>query len=49
VKAMKKQINEGIQTKAKRPHDYLVEERKVVKELFWFYLKSKMVAELKAN
>jgi hypothetical protein len=27
----------------------LVEERKIVKELFWPYLKSKIVAELEAN
>jgi hypothetical protein len=46
---MKKRIDEGIQTKAKRPHGYLAEERKVVKELFWPYLKSKTVAELEAN
>ena len=46
---MKKRINEGIQTKAKRPYGYLAEERKVVKELFWPYLKSETVVELKAN
>jgi len=34
AKAMKKRINKGIQTKAKRPYGYSVEERKVVKELF---------------
>jgi len=46
---MKKWIDKGIQTKVKRPYSYSAEERKVVKELFWPYLKSKMVAELKAN
>ena len=49
VKVMKKWIDEGIQTKAKRPYGYLVEERKVVKELFQPYLKSKIILELKAN
>ncbi|XTI83540.1 hypothetical protein V2W45_1224482, partial [Cenococcum geophilum] len=34
AKAIKKRINKGIQTKAKRPHSYLAEERKAVKELF---------------
>jgi len=34
AKAIKKRINKGIQTKAKRPYSYSVEERKVVKELF---------------
>ena len=46
---MKKQINKGIQTKVKRPYGYSAEERKLVKELFWPYLKSKTVAELEAN
>jgi len=49
AKAIKKRIDKGIQTKVKRPYGYLAEERKVVKELFWPYLKSKTVAELKAN
>src|SRR6266576_1510784 len=47
AKAIKKRIDEGIQTKAKRPYGYLAEERKVVKELFWPYLKLETVAELK--
>ena len=34
IKAIKKWINKGIQIKAKKPHRYLVEERKVIKELF---------------
>ncbi|XTI91409.1 hypothetical protein V2W45_1249345, partial [Cenococcum geophilum] len=34
AKVIKKRIDKGIQTKAKRPYSYLVEERKVVKELF---------------
>ena len=49
VKAIKKWIDKGIQIKAKRPHGYLAEERKVVKELFWPYLKIKTVIKLKAN
>jgi len=49
AKAIKKWINKGIQIKAKRPYSYSAEERKVVKKLFWPYLKSKIVAELKAN
>ena len=49
AKAIKKQIDEGIQTKAKKPYSYSVEERKVVKELFQPYLKSKTVVELKVN
>jgi hypothetical protein len=46
---MKKRINKGIQTKVKRLYSYSAEERKAVKDLFWPYLKSKTVAELKVN
>ena len=46
---MKKRIDEGIQTKVKRPYGYSAEERKVVKELFWPYLKSEIVAKFKVN
>jgi len=46
---MKKWINKKIQTKTKRLYGYLAEERKIIKKLFWSYLKSKTVAELKAN
>jgi hypothetical protein len=49
AKAIKKRINKGIQTKVKRPYSYSAEERKVVKELFWPYLKSETVAELEVN
>ena len=49
VTVIKKWINKGIQIKAKRLYSYLVKERKVVKELFWPYLKSKIVVELKVN
>ena len=49
TKAIKKWINKGIQIKAKRPYGYSAEERKVIKELFWPYLKSEMVAELEDN
>jgi MULE transposase domain len=47
--AMKKRIDQGVQTKAKRPYGYSAEERKEVKELFWPYLKSETVEELELN
>ena len=49
AKAMKKRVDEGVQTKVKRPHGYSADQRKELKELFWPYLKSDTLAELESN